>query len=252
MRPTWTWTVRLGDAYRYYRYKLDNDDFRAGAKDTGVGTSFSPLPATSPTAPIHFFVQERDTAGNWSASGSAAIVIDTVRPPAPMVTVAPAALTNDSTPTWSWTTSTQGQVSFRYKLNSSDLSSGATTTTQKELTPASSLGEGAFTLYVQESDSAGNWSLSGFRQVRIDLTPPTAPRIDSTPYSPLNSLRPKFTWQSGTGGMKVFRARLDNTDLSRGRGAGRFKLCTGSGPAGRGAYGLCAGAGFSRELVIRI
>ena len=210
-RPTWSWTGGVGDAYRYYRYKLGNDDFRSGGKDT-TGTAFTP--ATGFTDGTYtLYVQERDSAGNWSASASVPITIDLVAPMAPTVSVT-AALTNDETPTWTWTAETGGNGSFRYKINSADLTTGATTTTLLAYTPTAGLGEGTFTLYVQERDAAGNWSPSGLKAVRVDLTVPSAPRIDSTPYSPLNSLRPKWTWKSGTGGVKVFRARVDTSNLT--------------------------------------
>lgn len=209
-KPTWSWTGGVGDAYRYYRYKLGDDDFRSGGKDT-TGTSFTP-PTGFTDGTYTLYVQERDSAGNWSASASKPITIDLEAPTAPALS-AVATLTNDETPTWTWTAGTGGNGNFRYKINNADLTTGATATTLLAYTPAVGLGEGTFTLYVQERDAAGNWSSSGSRQVRIDLTPPTAPRIDSTPYSPLNSLRPKWTWRSGTGGARVFRARVDTSNL---------------------------------------
>lgn len=210
-KPTWNWTGGVGDAYRYYRYKLGDDDFRSGGKDT-TGTSFNPTTGFT-EGTYTLYVQERDSAGNWSASASMPVTIDLDAPTAPVVSVV-ATLTNDETPTWTWTAGMGGNGSFRYKINNADLTTGAIATTVLTYTPTAGLGEGPFSLYVQERDAAGNWSSSGSKVVRIDLTAPAAPRIDSTPYSPLNSLRSKWTWRSGTGGAKVFRARVDNPDLN--------------------------------------
>lgn len=54
-----------------------------------------------------------------------------------------------------------GNGTFRYKLDDPNLTSGATTTTGTAYTLASSLSDGAHTLYVQERDAVGNWSVSG-------------------------------------------------------------------------------------------
>jgi hypothetical protein len=209
-RPTWSWTGGAGDAYRIYRFKMVDDDFRSGGKDT-VGTSYRPPALSEGTHTL--FVQVRDSAGNWSTSASASVTVDLTPPTAPAVSVSPGDLTNDDTPTWSWRRGTGGNGTFRYKLNNSDFSTGGATTADTAYTPLP-LGEGTYTLYIQERDVAGNWSLSGSRQVRLDLTAPSPPRLDSTPYSPLNSLRPRWTWRSGTGGAKVFRAKVDDPNLA--------------------------------------
>ena len=61
------------------------------------------------------------------------------------------------------------------KLDDPNLGSGATQTTGTTFTPGSALSEGLHTLYVQERDSAGNWSSSGSHAIVIDTTPPAAP-----------------------------------------------------------------------------
>ena len=105
---------------------------------------------------------------------------DTTAPNAP--TVEGTTPTNDITPTWSWTSGGGGNGTYRYKLDDSDLSTGATETTSTNYTPGSALSEGSHTLYVQERDGAGNWSNSGSFTIFIDNTPPVASisRIPST------------------------------------------------------------------------
>ncbi|MEY4630145.1 MAG: hypothetical protein RIQ81_265 [Pseudomonadota bacterium] len=72
--PTWSWTSG-GGGNGSYRYKLDSSDFSSGATTT---TSTSYTPGTALSAAVHtLYVQERDDAGNWSASGSFAITVDT-------------------------------------------------------------------------------------------------------------------------------------------------------------------------------
>jgi hypothetical protein len=95
-----------------------------------------------------------DSAGNISTISDISFTADTTAPTAPTVTSA--AITNDTTPTWTWTAGTGGNGTYRYKLDSSDLSSEATETTTASYTPAMALSQGAHTLYVQERDAAGN------------------------------------------------------------------------------------------------
>ena len=252
--PMWTWTTGGGGGNGTYRYKLDDNNLASGATTT-TGTSYRP--ALAQTEGSHaLYVQEQDAAGNWSVSGSFAIVIDITAPDTSIVahpanptnqtaatfsftateagstfqcqidgggyspcvstatysslvgdqthtfsvravdqagnidaspatfswlidTTAPGAPavwgttpTNNTTPTWGWTSS-NGSSTYRYRLDNSDLTTGATPTTGTSYRPASALTEGPHTLYVQERDDVGNWSVSGSFVITIDTTAPT-------------------------------------------------------------------------------
>jgi hypothetical protein len=106
-----------------------------------------------------------------TASNNLTVNYDTVAPTAP--TVSGTALVTTATPTWTWTAGTGGNGTFRYKIDSSDLTSGATETTALTLT-SGSLTEGTHILYVQERDAAGNWSTSGSFSTVSDLNAPSA------------------------------------------------------------------------------
>lgn len=111
-----------------------------------------------------------DAVGNSTSEQTLdPVIVDNTIPGAPVVTGV--ALTNDATPSWTWTLGTGGNGTYRYAF-----SEGAgtvwTETDQSIFTPVVSLAEGSHTLYVQERDEAGNWSVSGFFQTTIDLTPP--------------------------------------------------------------------------------
>ena len=92
--------------------------------------------------------------------------------------------TNSTTPTWSWSPGGGGNGTYRYKLDSIDLTSGATETTSTSYTPGSGISEASHTLYVQERDAAGNWSSSGSRTIVIDTT---APAITGTTVASNNA-----------------------------------------------------------------
>ena len=115
------------------------------------------------------YVQERDEAGNWSASGSFDIVVDLT--PADPPVVDGGTPTNDTTPEWTWSSGGgDGNSLFRYKLDDADLTSGATETAETTFTPDSALTEETHTLYVQERDEAGNWSDSGRFVIVVEVT----------------------------------------------------------------------------------
>ena len=76
----------------------------------------------------------------------------------------------DKTPIWTWTAGGGGNGTYRYKLDDSDLNSGTTQTIENMYTPAVDLSEGAHTLYIQETDAAGNWSNSGSLTIVVNLT----------------------------------------------------------------------------------
>ncbi len=94
--------------------------------------------------------------------------------------------TNNQSPTWSWVqgNGSKGNETYRYKLNDSDLTSGATSTTNTSYTPGSALSDGTHTLYVQEQyGDASDWSSSGSAAVVIDAT---APIITSSSTTSVN------------------------------------------------------------------
>ncbi len=113
------------------------------------------------------YLRLKDIAGNESVF-SDQIYLDNAAPDNPSVTVNSVSYTYR--PTWTWTGGGGGSGTYRYKLDNSDLESGATETAETTYTPSSDLSEGNHTLYVQEKDSAGNWSESGTDTTTVDAT----------------------------------------------------------------------------------
>jgi len=137
---------------------------------------------------------------------------DNSKPIAPTVTGTTP--TNDTTPTWNWSSGGGGNGTFRYKLDDSDLSTGATETIDMSYTPTSALSEGLHVLYVQESDDESKWSDSGSYSIVVDITAPTAPIV--TGSTPTNDTTPTWSWSPGGGGNGTYRYKLDDIDLSTG------------------------------------
>jgi uncharacterized protein YjdB len=147
-------------------------------------------------------------------SSSITVYLDTKAPTKPIVKGA--ALTNSLRPTWTWATGGGGNGVYRIRLDNEDLSS-ASATRDTTFTPPSELSAQAHTLYVQERDAAGNWSATSAFSIRIDVVPPATPIFDSLPVSPLNTLKPTWTWKSGgQGGAGVYRVKLDSSNLEVG------------------------------------
>lgn len=212
LRPTWSWPGGAGDQYRYYRFKLDDADLRLGSHDT-VAASFRPALALSEGTHT-LYVEARDTAGNWSDAGKASVLVDTTPPAVPTIwgTASP---TNSLKPVWSWSQgSPAGSGDFRYRLDSSDLSSAAESRTTQFI-PGADLGQGTHTLYAQERDAAGNWSATGSFSVTIDLTPPPTPIVIVAPGTPTNNPLPTFHWKKNDGSAGgTFRYHFGNEDFN--------------------------------------
>jgi hypothetical protein len=96
--------------------------------------------------------------------------VDDVPPLAPTVSV----LVQDSTqakPNWTWVPGGGGMGAYRYKLDDSILTVGATTVNATGFKPLTNLSDGYHTLYVQERDSAGNWSPIGNARALVSINP---------------------------------------------------------------------------------
>ncbi len=225
LTPTWHWGSG-GGGNGTYRYKLDMDDMTTATstKDTSIVWLKDLDPGTH-----NLFVQERDDVGNWSGSGRFAVRIDTTRPAAPIVTFSVTSPTNNTQPTWNWTSEgTDLSGNYRFNLDVPDLKTGATISRTASFTPTKGqeLKEGAHVLYVQTQDSAGNWSNTGSASLKVDLTPPAMPVFDTLPKSPLNSVKPTWIWKSGgLSGSGSYRCKLEDSTLDIGStivDAGRF------------------------------
>lgn len=186
--PLWQWTIP-SSTFRL-RCQVDGEDGPwIDLRGDPLTTSYAPT--SSLTAGSHIlYVQAGDLAGNWSASGSSTLIIDTKLPDAP--TVSGDSPTKVLRPSWSWV-SPAGTVEARCQL---DGELGAWTSLPSASggtwAPSADLSEGLHTLYVQARNAAGSWSPSGVRLVEIDVTPPSAPSVSGA--SPSSSPMPAWSW----------------------------------------------------------
>lgn len=147
--PTWTWTPG-GGGMGQFRYKFNDPDLTVDATET-IDTAYTPSEPLQDGV-YRVYVQECDYAGNWSQPASFAVRVDITPPEAPVVD-APV-VTNRARPLWTWTRSTEGMGMYRVRLDNGTMSEDTAST----FTPSSDLADGSHSLFVQERDSAGNWS----------------------------------------------------------------------------------------------
>ncbi len=216
-RPAWTWKGITEDVTGLYRYKLDDPDLRTGTVE-GKDGGYTPKVGEELKEGAHtLYVQQQDSAGNWSNSGSFVVRVDLTPPAAPKVKTTTPSPTNVPKPTWAWSSGGNGgKGTYRLKLDDSVLTSGALSGTNLSFTPDTDLKEGSHVLYVQETDSAGNWSKSASQELRVDLTPPSAPVVTASSWHTINP-KPTWFWSSGgNGGSGIYRYKLNDSSLQSG------------------------------------
>ena len=192
--PTWTWSSG-GGGNGTYQYKINDNDFDTGGYEENSNTTYTYTTPSDGTYTL--YIRELDDAGNPSSISESSVTVDTVgSTTAPTVSCTSDSI--DTTPYWSWThNSADGSGNYRYKLDSSNLETGSTSTTHTFYSPSSSLSEGTHTLYVQESDAAGNWSVTGSKSITISIPPPTL--LTPTSGGIAEGRSPYLDWDSVSG-----------------------------------------------------
>ncbi|MBF0430972.1 MAG: Ig-like domain-containing protein [Fibrobacteria bacterium] len=115
-----------------------------------------------------------DEAGNTGVD-SVEIIRDTQDPNAPTIS---GTTPTKNDPLWSWTSGIGGNGSYQYRIGST----GDWTATQ-ETSYTTTMTSGTYILYVQEQDSAGNWSPSGSHSIIVDKVAPTINLSVTSPHA---------------------------------------------------------------------
>lgn len=231
LKPRFSWNG-TGGGIGSFQYKLDNPDFGTAAVAT-MDTTFTSL--TSMANGRHtLYVRERDSSGNWSLPGSASVTIDTVPPAVPkLYGTSPTSVM----PKWTWASGGGGSGDFRFRLGDADFASGASETRLLEYSLASATSKGAYNLFVEERDSAGNWSPPANLAIIYDLSKPsvafTSPQASGTFLTKAATLDIAGTSSSpqGPGSIKAVTYSVDSV-------AGT--LSTNLAPDGSGAWSIKA------------
>jgi hypothetical protein len=144
-----------------------------------------------------FFVKAKDAAGNTSGANAFTWTIDTLAPPTPSIDTFPASLSNDDSPSFTFSDSEAG-VSFRCDLDGAGFSACSSPQDYGDLE------DGEHTFSVKAKDAAGNFSDAATYTWTIDATPPPAPVITDAPTALSNDMSPTFTFTEDEAGTSLF------------------------------------------------
>lgn len=159
-RPTWTWTAaEYADAYLVQLDSMGGAWTRVGVLPRAWTPAFD-----LPDGNHSLFLKAVNAEGEESSFDVRTVRVDTVPPAEPVVALG--SPETDTTPTWTWTASTDS-VSFRVQLDATDSSGWIATATKTWTAPPLAVGS-AHILYVQAADAAGNWSTSGSATAAIE------------------------------------------------------------------------------------
>jgi Big-like domain-containing protein len=203
------------------------------------GISVDPVPDNSSTT---YYGTATDGANNVSdcsstlgtAAASETYVEDSI-PPVASVTGGPSGLTNDRSPTFSFTaTDAVGPVSFECSIDTGTASYGTCSGPGNTDTPTSALSDGSHTFRVRATDAAGNTSTEATRSFQVDATPPSV-SVDGGPNGPTTEHSPTFTFSgSDPSGPVTFQCSIDT-------GTAVFRACSGPGNSDTPASPLADG-----------
>ncbi len=160
----------------------------------------SPFTTAALTNGAHTFqVRATDAAGNVNASpASRSFTVDTVAPDT-TITSGPAGPTNDTTPTFAFTSTEAG--TFECRVDTAAFAACTSPFTTAALT------NGAHTFQVRATDAAGNVDASpASRSFTVDAIAPDT-TITSGPAGPTNDTTPTFAFTSTEAG--TFECRVD-------------------------------------------
>lgn len=191
-------TFTASDAKASFACKLDT----ANWSDCSSPKSYSSLAQGNHT----FSVAASNKSGTDTSPATATWKVDTVAPPAPSITGAPAATGNNTSATFAFSDAEPG-VSWKCTLDGSALASCTNPVTY------SGLAEGSHTFTVRAVDAVGNTSAPDTSTWAIDTTAPAAPTITSQPPANTTDTAATFTFTHPEPGV-AFLCTLDGAQPS--------------------------------------
>lgn len=210
--PTLDWNAVSGA--NLYQVQVDNtNDFSSPIIDTTTSNSYYTTSTLGDTT-LYWRVRARDAAGNWGGwCAPWHFTVDTTPPGAPsLISPSNGAITNDNTPTLTWSAPPGGnqyniQVDTDNSFSSPDFSSYTTNT----YITTSSLSDEFYFWRVRARDTAGNWgSWSSVWSFQIDTVPPgQAGVVSPSDGARINDNTPLLDW-TNVGGANLYRLQLDN------------------------------------------
>lgn len=195
-RPLFTFEQAAGGDGTSFSCALDSGIFGS----CSGGASHRP-PSPLPDGQHTFRVVSVDASGNTSTQATRTFSVDATPPAQPVITDGPAASTNDSTPTFTF--SGEAQATSRCAVDSVTpvaCDGGDFTSSQ--------LADGQHTFRVTQTDQATNESPAATRTFTVDTVNPAAPQISGGPPANTNDATPSFAFNGEPGA--TFRCVVDS------------------------------------------
>ena len=170
--------------------------------------------------PTTFYATATDLTGISGCSSGFTYVEDSTPPPQPTITAHPAEISNDLSPSFSFTDDEAG-VTFKCRLVQ-----GAFPPCTSPTSYVLSDGDGPYTFFVRAVDTAGNESSSTPFTWTLDTKPPSSPTIIDGPPNPSSSTVASFTFNAEAGAS--FRCQLDGGGFSACPNPAAFAVGDGS------------------------
>jgi Bacterial Ig domain len=179
-------------------------NFLCQLDNSGFGMCSSPASYAGLADGSHtFYVKAQDSSGNQSLAATFSWTVDTTAPPIPVITSAPASLTNQTSANFSFSDNEAG-VSFQCQLDANVFSACSSPQAY------SGLSQGTHTFKVLAQDPATNQSVAANFAWNIDTTAPPKPVLTSTPADPTNQTSATFGFTDSQAGL-TFLCQLDNS-----------------------------------------
>ncbi|HEV2813178.1 MAG TPA: Ig-like domain-containing protein [Solirubrobacteraceae bacterium] len=146
-----------------------------------------------------FRVRATDGAGLTGPEATRSFTLDRVQPDAPTITGRPASLSNDATPTWTFTASFD-VVKYRCRIErGATVVSDYAVCTSPHTYDLTGAPDGTYTFKVRGSDDSANESTESNDTYTLDRDPPPAPTITGGPTGSSQNALPSYTFTAEAG-----------------------------------------------------
>jgi predicted phage tail protein len=170
--------------------------------------------SAQPDGAYTFRVRATDAAGNTGTEATRNWNLDRVAPDAPTITGRPASITNDDTPTWSFTASFD-VVKYRCRIErGATVVSDYAVCTSPHTYDLTGQPDGTYTFKVRGSDDSANESTETNDTFTLDRSAPPAPTITGGPTGFSQNATPSYTFTAEAGSSTACRVERGATVVS--------------------------------------
>jgi hypothetical protein len=142
---------------------------------------------------------QADNAGNTGHSAARTFTVDTTAPAAPSFTLQPNDPSNDDTPKWSFSGEAGATFACKLMMGSTTVSGFAVCNSGSKTYDLSAQPDGTYTIYVHQTDQAGNPSVDATSSYTLDRVAPGQPNITNGPTDPSADDTPTWDYTGDVG-----------------------------------------------------